>query len=155
MKHALERRLQFRIMFLNTVEMANSRGSWVVNRSFWGELHKFLPELRSSSKHGKSVANAFSVKIQRRLASTVPPRPIVQVGQEAAYDHFGRLCRDAAVAAEVLEYYDSHSLMVCYIHQYLPRVLMRHRRLFPCSRPANPSHQSTFVHYCSTTSSAT
>ncbi len=79
----------------------------------WTTLGDFLPYLKSSSKLAKAVPSSFSVKIQRKLASTVPPRPIVQVGQEAAFDHLDRLCKDAAVAVEVLNYYDSHSLMVC------------------------------------------
>ncbi|CZR53954.1 probable MAK10 Glucose-repressible protein [Phialocephala subalpina] len=109
-KRALDCRLQFRAQFLNTVELADSRTSDSLVKQ-WTTLGDFLPYLNSSSKLGKSVPTSFSVKIQRKLASTVPPRPIVQVSQEAAFDHLERLCRDAAVAVEVLTYYDSHSLM--------------------------------------------
>lgn len=151
MKDSLKCRLQFRSVFLNTVEIASSRSSWMVIRTIWEDLHELLPGIKSSSKLGKSVPNAFSVKIQRRLASTVPPRPIVQVGQEAAYDHFDRLCRDAALAAEVLQYYDSHSLLVGYTHQYVQCMLIRHRLLFLYFSPVNHNHRSTFVRYCSTT----
>jgi hypothetical protein len=155
MKDALKCRLQFRIVFLNAVEMANSRRSFIAIKTVWEELSKFLPELKSSSKLGKSVSNAFSVKIQRKLASTVPPRPIVQVSQEAAYDHFERLCRDAALVVEVLKYYDSHSLMVGCIHHYVSRMLMRYRRLFSSFKHINHSHQSTFVRCYSTIYSET
>lgn len=72
----------------------------------------FIPDLKSSLPFGKSFPSSFSVKIQRKLASTVPPRPIVEVSQEAAFEHLERLCLDASVAVEVLKYYDSHSLMV-------------------------------------------
>jgi N-alpha-acetyltransferase 35, NatC auxiliary subunit len=78
----------------------------------WADLQILLPGLKSTTKLGKPVPASFSVKLQRKLASTVPPRPIVQVGQEAAFDQLERLCRDGAVAVEVLKYYDSHSLMV-------------------------------------------
>lgn len=112
-KKALDCRLQFRAQFLNTVELADSRTAADNIKQHWATLGKFLPYLKSSSKLGKPVPSSFSVKIQRKLASTVPPRPIVQVGQEVSFDHLERLCRDAAVAVEVLNYYDSHSLMVC------------------------------------------
>ncbi|KAE8441549.1 hypothetical protein EG329_004857 [Mollisiaceae sp. DMI_Dod_QoI] len=109
-KRALDCRLRFRAQFLETVALADSRTSDGIMKH-WTTLGDFLPYLKSSSKLAKAVPSSFSVKIQRKLASTVPPRPIVQVGQEAAFDHLDRLCKDAAVAVEVLNYYDSHSLM--------------------------------------------
>lgn len=111
-KSALSCRLRFRAKFLRTVEMAPSRTTPGL-KAVWNELLDFLPELKLSSKLGKPVPKSFSVKVQRKLASTVPPRPIAQVSQEAAFDHLERLCRDASVVVEVLEYHDSHSLFVC------------------------------------------
>ena len=94
------------------MEAADSRTSPEL-KTLWLELLAFVPDLKSSAQLGKAVPSSFSIKVQRKLASTVPPRPIVQVAQETAFDHFERLCRDASVAVEVLRYYDSHSLMVC------------------------------------------
>jgi len=111
MKGALHCRLRFRAMFLEAVEMADSRASSQMKVQ-WQELLAFVPELKSSAKLGRSVPNSFSAKIQRRLASTVPPRPIVQVSQETAHNYLERLCQDGSIVIEVLEYYDSHSLMV-------------------------------------------
>jgi hypothetical protein len=113
-KKALGCRLHFRAQFLKIVEMADSRTSSDI-KDLWTSLQAALPDLKSSTQLGKAVPSSFSVKIQRKLASTVPPRPIVQVGQEAAFDHLERLCRDASVVVEVLKYYNSHSLMVCEI----------------------------------------
>ena len=81
-------------------------------KTLWDDLLKLVPSLKSTTKLGKPVPASFSVKIQRKLASTVPPRPIVEISQEAAFDHFERLCRDGSVAVEVLTYFDSHSLLV-------------------------------------------
>lgn len=78
----------------------------------WTELQSSLPQIISSTNLGKPVPDSFSVKVQRKLASTVPPRPIVIVSQERAFAHLERLCRDAAAAVDVFEYYDSHSLFV-------------------------------------------
>jgi hypothetical protein len=119
-KHALGCRLHFRARFLKIVEMAESRTSTNI-KDLWNDLLATLPDIKSSTRLGKAVPSSFSVKIQRKLASTVPPRPIVQVSQEAAFDHLERLCRDASVVVEVLKYYDSHSLMVCKVLQMLYR----------------------------------
>jgi len=110
-RNALECRIRFRAKFLKTIEAADSRTSLDIKTS-WIALLDLVPDIKSSTKFGKAVPSSFSVKLQRKLASTVPPRPIVQVGQEAAFDHLERLCRDASVVIEVLKYYDSHSLMV-------------------------------------------
>ncbi|KUJ08475.1 amino-acid N-acetyltransferase-like protein subunit Mak10 [Mollisia scopiformis] len=109
-KKALDCRLRFRAQFLETVEVADSSTSDAIAQH-WKTLGEFLPFLKSSSKFGKPSPFSFSVKIQRKLASTVPPRPIVQVSQESSFDHLERLCRDAAVAVEVLNYYNSQSLL--------------------------------------------
>lgn len=112
LKLALKCRLEFREAFLRTVEEADSRSSMENIKKHWNELGSLLPALKSSEHLGKGVLASFSEKLQRKLASTVPPRPIVDLEWEAAFDHLERLCQDGSVAAEVLEYYDSHSLMV-------------------------------------------
>lgn len=115
LQNALLYRLQFRSKFLTAVEAADSRDSQNAEK-LWTGLLACLPKIKSSATLGKPMPTSFSVKIQRKLASTVPPRPIVEVAQDAAFSHLERLCRDAAVAVEVLKYYDSHSLMVCELH---------------------------------------
>lgn len=105
-------RLEFRASFLGIVEAADSRTSQDAGK-LWTELLATLPHLKSSTHLGKPVEAAFSEKLQRKLASTVPPRPIVEVGQDAAFSHLEKLCQDAAAVVKVLQYHDSHSLMVC------------------------------------------
>ena len=111
-KEALLHRLWFRASFLKAVEKADSRTSSSNLKALWTELMASLPALKSSTELGKAVPPSFSVKLQRKLASTVPPRPIVQVSGEAAFDHLERLCRDASAVVEALDYHGSHSLMV-------------------------------------------
>ncbi|KAJ5485594.1 hypothetical protein N7539_005582 [Penicillium diatomitis] len=53
---------------------------------------------------GKPVPEAFSLKLQRKLASTVPPRPIVHIKQEAALEQMRRLCQDAIDMQQMLDY---------------------------------------------------
>jgi hypothetical protein len=112
LKRALGCRLRFRAQFLKIVDMADARTPTNI-KELWTALLATLPEIKMSAHLGKAVPQSFSTKIQRKLASTVPPRPIVQVGQGAAFEHLERLCQDASVVVEVLKYYDSHSLMVC------------------------------------------
>jgi hypothetical protein len=121
MKDALACRLDFRETFLRTAEVADSRTSMEDIQKNWAELLGLLPFLKVSTNLGKKFPASFSVKLQRKLASTVPPRPIVHVSWEATCGQLERLCKDGAVAAEVLKYYDSHSLMVCCI----PLLLMK------------------------------
>lgn len=63
-----------------------------------------LTALTESVSLGKAVPEAFSLKIQRKLASTVPPRPIVQIRSEDALAHLKRLCQDAIDMQEMLDY---------------------------------------------------
>ncbi|KAJ5084874.1 hypothetical protein NUU61_009453 [Penicillium alfredii] len=66
-----------------------------------------LGPLKSSVPLGKPLPEAFSMKIQRRLASTVPPRPIVQLGHDDALAHLERLCQDAIDMEQILDYHGS------------------------------------------------
>lgn len=53
---------------------------------------------------GKPVPDAFSLKIQRKLASTVPPRPMVNITSDDALAHLKRLCQDAIDMQQMLDY---------------------------------------------------
>ncbi|QSZ34101.1 hypothetical protein DSL72_005689 [Monilinia vaccinii-corymbosi] len=108
-KEALATRLTFRHTFLRTVEIAESRSS--VAKMYWREVFLLIPDLRSSSQLAKPAPQSFSVKLQRKLASTVPPRPIVELSQQSAYEHLERMCKDGEIAVDILDYSDSHSLM--------------------------------------------
>lgn len=113
LKDSLSVRLDFRETFLRTVDAADARPP--NSKALWQKVCSFLPNLRISSQLGKPTPDAFSVKIQRKLASTVPPRPIVHISQDAVYNHLERMCRDGESVVEVLEYSDSHSLIVSHL----------------------------------------
>lgn len=72
-----------------------------------------LTALTDSVSLGKSVPGAFSLKLQRKLASTVPPRPIVQISHEAALAHLKRLCQDAIDMQQMLDYRGPSNFKVC------------------------------------------
>ena len=61
---------------------------------------------------GVPVESAFSAKIQRRLASSVPPRPVVDITFEDAHAFLSRICLRGQEAFEVLKCGDaSHTLV--------------------------------------------
>ncbi|EFR00787.1 hypothetical protein MGYG_03791 [Nannizzia gypsea CBS 118893] len=69
-------------------------------------------DLIQKSLHlGKPVEDAFSGKIQRRLASTVPPRPIIKIEAQEAISYLKRFCQDAIDLQEIL---DSDSAFTLY-----------------------------------------
>lgn len=80
-----------------------------------------VPSLADSVSFGKRVPEAFSEKVQRKLASTVPPRPIVKINFEDALAHLKRLCQDAVNLQEILDYRGAHNLRVC-IFVFMTRV---------------------------------
>lgn len=104
-------RLKFRIAFLTAVSLADQRDMKLA-REAWDELVALLPGVSTSHELSRPVTDAFSVKLQRKLASTVPPRPAVTIAFERACKHLERLCHDGRVLTEILNYHDSHSLMV-------------------------------------------
>ncbi|RKF56339.1 N-alpha-acetyltransferase 35, NatC auxiliary subunit [Golovinomyces cichoracearum] len=104
-KSALIIRLRLRIEFLRAVENAESINI-ALESKHWINLKSMISELKISAMYGTSVPSAFSEKLQRKLASTVPPRPTVQVLHEDALNHFERLCLDASAVVEILNYFD-------------------------------------------------
>ena len=65
---------------------------------------KYLPDLLRSNGSGIEVPMCFSAKkIQRRLASTVPPRPLIQISFNDAHGFLQRHFEDAIDIRRILE----------------------------------------------------
>lgn len=111
LRDAIKCRLVFRRNFLAAVEqdigVIESRST-----ENFATCLKLLPSLKESFPLGKRVPEAFSLKIQRKLASTLPPRPIVNVSAEDALTHLTRLCEDAIDVKEILDYRGAHNVKV-------------------------------------------
>ncbi|KAF4537274.1 Mak10 subunit NatC N(alpha)-terminal acetyltransferase [Lasiodiplodia theobromae] len=60
----------------------------------WLAVRQYLQEIQDSHATGTPVKDAFSPKIQRRLASTVPPRPVVELPFTDACQVLLELCQD-------------------------------------------------------------
>lgn len=96
----------------------------------WDRCAALLPEIKKSAESGRPMDESFSVKVQRKLASTVPPRPIVNLKFEDAVTFLQRLCKDGKDVVRVLDYHGSNNLLV--------------RILFTCycwSTPVNKRNQ--------------
>lgn len=111
-KIALFQRLTYRTALLKTVGMADDRSSVGPLSLAWSATLQLLPGIKSGRDLAKPVPDSFSDKLQRKLASTVPPRPAVTIAFDDAYQHLERLCKDGHVVTEVLNFHDTHSLMV-------------------------------------------
>ncbi|KAL8759352.1 MAG: hypothetical protein Q9199_000831 [Rusavskia elegans] len=77
----------------------------------WKDCVDLLPELSQTQTLGTPVKEAFSVKMQRKLASSVPPRPMVEITFEDAHAFLNNLCRDAADVYLVLDYHGCSNLL--------------------------------------------
>lgn len=105
---ALISRLSFRKSFLISV---GPKAEYSQLDS-WEDCLKELPILLKTKPLGIPVPRAFSATIQRRLASTIPPRPIVEISFEEAYEHLQRTCQYIGEADRFRDYYGGSNLMV-------------------------------------------
>ena len=111
---ALDLRLELRVAFLKATELMGLRNANPDSlKTPWVEMQGVLDKIYEQHPLGKPVPEAFSTKLQRRLASTMAPRPIVQTTFEETYKHFREMFRDGIEITEVLKYSDPQSLLVC------------------------------------------
>lgn len=102
MKKALEARLILRQELLSACELDVEAIIDRANTDF-ASCIPILADLERTYGLGTPVESSFSVKIQRRLASSVPPRPMVKVAFNTAVQHLRKLCYDASDIRQVLD----------------------------------------------------
>ncbi|KAF6838293.1 N-alpha-acetyltransferase 35, NatC auxiliary subunit [Colletotrichum musicola] len=104
MINALNDRLQLRYTLLAAIDHTRHRNDPDRIRSPWTEARDMLPRIKSSHALSKPVSDAFSAKIQRKLASTMPPRPIVEMSFDDAFGNLTRMLSDGVEVVDILEY---------------------------------------------------
>lgn len=110
---ALGYRIELRQEFLRAIELAAERDHPpAALQAPWDHMEMLWEAINKSHALGRPVPEAFSTKIQRKLASTMPPRPIVHLSFEEADSHFRRLILDGKEVVKVLDFKDSQSLLV-------------------------------------------
>lgn len=110
-KQALIRRLRFRDRFLEAVSSTTEIVRASSKQNFVDAL-SFIRPIEESTTLGRAVEEAFSVKLQRRLASTLPPRPMVKIKFQDAIAFLRRLCQDAIDMHELFDYSCAYDLRV-------------------------------------------
>ncbi|KAL2222400.1 Mak10 subunit, NatC N-terminal acetyltransferase-domain-containing protein [Thermoascus aurantiacus ATCC 26904] len=111
LRQALRDRLVFRREFLAALEQDTNVSQTRSTGHFSSSLSQ-VSSIEKSLSLGKPVPDAISIKIQRRLASTVPPRPLVTISPEDALAHLRRFCQDAIDIQQILDYRGPHNLRV-------------------------------------------
>lgn len=147
LRQALDQRLQLRSYFLKATECPKYMREPDVARKPWLDCLNLLPGIKASHDLGQPVDDAFSAKLQRKLASTMPPRPIVQLKFEDAFGHLTRLFSDGAELIDVLNYTDSQCLQVEYESSLNKAMLTVLRTLSITSKPRNHNHWSLYGPY--------
>ncbi|KAI1341668.1 Mak10-domain-containing protein [Xylariaceae sp. FL0016] len=109
---ALDLRLELRIAFLRAMDLSFLRKANPDSLKMpWIQMRGLMNHIEKQHDLGKPVPDAFSTKLQRRLTSTMPPRPIVQLSFEECNAQFKRLFEDGIEATDVLKYSDPQSLL--------------------------------------------
>ncbi|KAL4812335.1 Mak10 subunit, NatC N-terminal acetyltransferase-domain-containing protein [Aspergillus spinulosporus] len=110
-KSAIKSRLLFRLEFLLGLQQdINILETRSVDKL--ASCLSIIPALKESAQTSRPVPESFSWKIQRRLASTVPPRPVVKISFEDALAHLERLCQDGIHLNQILDYRGPYNLKV-------------------------------------------
>ncbi|KAI1762767.1 Mak10-domain-containing protein [Hypoxylon sp. FL1150] len=109
---ALDLRLELRMAFLRASDLSTLRKANPDSLKMpWIQMSGLLEHINKQHSLAKPVPEAFSTKLQRRLASTMPPRPMVQPSFEESYGHFKRLFQDGIDIMDVLKYAEPQSLL--------------------------------------------
>ncbi|KAJ6786420.1 hypothetical protein PWT90_04042 [Aphanocladium album] len=107
----LSARLSLRRIFLEAAESPENKSDFAKAQAPWIEGVEILPVIEKTHSLAKDVDEAFSAKLQRKLASTMPPRPIVQLDFKEAFSHLSRMFEDGREVVNVLKYTDSQCLL--------------------------------------------
>lgn len=115
MQQALQLRLQFRYNVLEFV-IHNAKGiSCSANDKTIKELQYLISRFQTTSNGSRQpVTAAFSTKLQRRLASTVPPRPMVVVEFDRAWQFWDQLVLDVANCFDALSAMTAEDMLTAY-----------------------------------------
>ena len=79
----------------------------------WERCLELLPLLSETNKLGVPSDDSFGIKIQRKLASSVPPRPIINISFDEALTRLNSICQNGKDAYRILDCQTGTRLMVC------------------------------------------
>jgi hypothetical protein len=99
LRKAILSRLELRIDLLQALDLDLPLGGTTYS---WPPVLKIIDSLKSTHQLGRLVPGAFSPKMQRRLASTVPPRPIVELDFKDALEKLQQMASDCNEATRFI-----------------------------------------------------
>ena len=95
-KAAIELRLRFRRSLLQSI---------YGEAKDWDGLGNTIERMNASHSLGMPTPAAFTEKVQRELATSTPPRPMLEVSWEDACRNWTRLCADIAEAERMTSFW--------------------------------------------------
>ncbi|KIW12266.1 hypothetical protein PV08_09542 [Exophiala spinifera] len=115
MRKALLVRIRARSSFLGLFQESST--SERPTASHINRCISLLNEIEATTDLGRPVtAEAFTPKTQRKLASSVPPRPMVAIARAISFPFFRQLVSDISAAFHLLDISFSADLLVAYHH---------------------------------------
>ncbi|KAJ4307613.1 N-alpha-acetyltransferase, non-catalitic subunit [Neodidymelliopsis sp. IMI 364377] len=99
LRSAITSRLEFRRDLLRALDLEHPLEHMAAS---WPPVLQGLTTIKATHQLGNPVPGAFSTKMQRRLASTVPPRPIVEFEFKDALDLLEQICVDCEEATRFI-----------------------------------------------------
>jgi N-alpha-acetyltransferase 35, NatC auxiliary subunit len=106
----IKARLEFRLKFLEIV--SGTISSTKARRSALENCINMLPTITATMNLGKELPQAFSTRIQRKLSTQVPPRPMVTIDPKEAETSLKTLLFNLLEIECIYEYNSPHEIMV-------------------------------------------
>jgi hypothetical protein len=91
-------------MRLSTLRAMASETEYEDKIAHWMSIPQLVLPVKETHVLGSRVSAAFSPKIQRRLASTVPPKPMVEKNFVDAMMNLERMCQDCREALRIIHF---------------------------------------------------
>jgi len=107
---AIKARLKFRLKFLEIV--SNTRSSKMVRRSALENCLNLLSTITATMSLGKEIPQAFSTRIQRKLSTQVPPRPMVSIDLNETATSLKTLLTNLLEIEGIYDYNSPHQITV-------------------------------------------
>lgn len=101
-KSAIKDRLELRQALLEAYSHTQA-GPKADSREYWNAVIERLGPVEKSHSLGKLVPEAFSVRVQKFLASNTPPRPMIKVTWSEAFTKLRRMCEDNVAAYKLCD----------------------------------------------------
>lgn len=145
---AIQNRVLFQQQFLKTLTANVS--SREIDQSAVQLTLGMLREVEKTTKLGAPINDCFSLKLQRKLASSVPPKPMIRISEEQTFSYLNQLFIDSANALRVLDMTNDNDFLGSYwifmsqspqpsvfLRSLLQSYLVQDERMFGQYSPSN------------------